>query len=385
NPPDGTGALQLIAAANGNSTSGQITLGPNNKTVSGFNAMTLQAEGDILVQGTGILTVASSSAAPLNLTAAAIVGSAAANQSITTTGAVTVSPSMASAKLTLPTPGLGAKLAIEGSSVVQNGSLELPAGSVTLTATNGNVTLGKGSLTAAPGAEQSFTVTDAVVAGGLIDLVSNAGNVIIGAGATVDVSGTSSSNGKISGDAGTLSVSAPLGAFIFTGSTLKGSAPAGQNQGSFNLDVGSGLAGSGFTALDSVLASSGFTGEINLRTRNDAAVTISNTVQAGSFTLSADQGTIDVSGTGVINTSGGTAPGTDGGSIALWAGTGLTLEGGAQLLANAGAAGPMGANGSTLAPHGGNITLGTTGGQLSILGRAAQPTRISTQGGGGAY
>ncbi|MGO9508237.1 MAG: beta strand repeat-containing protein, partial [Mycobacterium sp.] len=384
NPPDGTGALQLIATANSNSTSGQITLGPNNKTVSGFDAMTLQADGDIMAQGTGTLTVASSAAAPLNLTAAAIVGSAAANQSITSTGAVIVSPSMASAKLTLPAPGLGAKLAIEGSSVVQNGSLELPAGSVTLTGTNGNVTLGKGSLTTAPGADQSFAVTDAVVAGGRINLVSNAGNVTIGAGATVDVSGTSSSTGKISGDAGTLSVSAPLGIFSFTGSTLKGFAPTSQNQGSFNLDVGSGLAASGFTALDTVLASSGFTGEINLRTRNDAAVTISNAVQAGSFTLSADRGTIDVTGAGVINTSGGTAPGTDGGPIALWAATGLTLEGGAQLLANAGAAGPMGVKGNMLAPHGGDITLGTTGGHLSILGGAAQPTRISTQGGGGA-
>jgi filamentous hemagglutinin len=384
NTPDGTGALQLIAAGNGNPASGQITLGSGNKTVSGVSALALHADGDILGQGVGTLTVASNSAVPLDLTAAAVVGSAASNQSIVTTGAVTLAPSTSGAKLTLPTPGLGAVLAIEGSSVAQNSRIDLPAGSVTLTATSGPLTLGKGSLTAAAGADQGFSVTDAAAAAGQIALSANAGSVAIDAGATVDVSGISSPGGTVSGGAGTLRVSAPLGTFTFAGSALKGSAPTGQNQGNFNLDVGRGLAGGGFTALDTLLAGSGFTGAINVRTRSDAAVAISNTVHAGSFELSADQGTIEVTSSGVINTSGGGAFSTDGGSIALWAGNGLTLSGGAQLLANAGAPGPMGANGAALTPHGGNIILGTAGGQIVIDGAGHRPTTISMRGGGGA-
>jgi filamentous hemagglutinin len=382
--PDGQGVLQLIASANAQPTSGQITLGSGSKTVAGFSAVSLQADGDILGQGTGSLSVAASSPVPVNLAAAAILGTSGSVQSITTAGAVSISPSAASAKLTLPTAGLGAEIAIEGSSIDQNGRIDLPAGSVVLTATHGDITLGKGSVTAAPGAEQSFTVIDAAVAGGTIDLAANSGGVSIASGATVDVSGISSPSGAVSGGAGVLSVSAPLGTFTFAGNALKGSAAAGQDQGSFNLDVGTGLAGAGFTALDTALASDGFTGAINVRTRSDAAVTISNTIHAGSFVLTADQGSIDVASTGIINTSGGTALDTNGGDIQLWAGNGLSLQSGAQLLANAGTPGPMGANGASLLPHGGNITLGTASGQIAILGGTQQATLISMQGGGGA-
>jgi len=382
-PPDGSGALQLIATANAAPGSGQITLGGGAKTISGFSALDLQAGGDIVGQGTGTLTVASSQAVPVNLTSAALIGAAGSSQAISTSGAVTIAGATTGSNPSLPAAGLGAELTIQGSMIVQNGSIDLPGGILGLTATGGDVTLGNGSLTAAPGAVQGYTVTSAVAAGGQINLAAQAGSVVIDGGATVDVSGASS--GTLGGDAGTLSVAAPLGTFTFAGSTLKGSAPSGAAQGSFNLDVGSGLGGSGLTALTTTLNSSGFTGIIDLRTRNDGAVTIADTVQASSFELAADQGTIDVAATGVINTSGGTAHDTNGGSIALWAGDGLTVAAGAHLLANAGSAGPVGSNGVTLAAHGGDITLGTSSGSIAINGGTAQqPTMISLQGSGTA-
>jgi hypothetical protein len=175
-----------------------------------------------------------------------------------------------------------------------------------------------------------------------------------------------------------------LGTFAFAGSTIKGSAPTGQTQGSFSLDVGSGLAGDGFAALNTMLSSSGFVGAVDLRSRNDGEVSIAGTVNASSFELSVDQGTINVTSTGVIDTS-GTGPGVDGGSIALWAGQGLNLEAGAHLLANAGPSGPVGTNGTNLASQGGDVTLGTTAGEITIDGgNAAQPTLISLQGSGAA-
>ena len=385
-PPNGTGALRLIAGATASSNSGQLTLGSGTKTIAGFSGVDLQAAGDIVGQGTGSLVVASQTPVPLNMTGAALIGGAGSNQTITTSGVVTLSASAANAQLAPPAAGLGAALTIQGSAIAQNGTINLPAGTISLTASNGDVTLGKGSLTSATGAVQGYTVTGAVAPGGSIDLVSQTGNVVIAGGATLDVSGASSGTGAgaVNGDAGSLSVSAAQGTFTFAGATLKGGAAAGQAQGNFSLDVGSGLSGDGFSALDSVLSASGFSGALDLRTRTDAAVTIDANVQAASFQLAVDRGTIDVAGSGVINTSGSTGLDTNGGAISLWAGNGLTVEGGAQLLANAGANGPAGANGASLVARGGDITLGTVSGNIVIDGGTAQrPTTISMQGGAG--
>jgi filamentous hemagglutinin len=383
---DGSGSLRLIASQTSTPGSGEITLAATNNTVSGFSGLTLQAAGDIVGRGTGSLTVVSSAAVPVNLTSAALVGAAGSDQTLTTTGAVTITGSAPNAKLELPAPGLGAELAIQGSSIAQNGTIILPAGILSLTATSGGVTLGKGSLTSARGAVEGYTVANAVAPGGQISLTAGAGNVAIDAGATVDVSGASATDTQaVSGDAGALSILAPFGTFTFAGSTLKGGAPAGQAQGGFTLEVNSGLSGNGFTALDAMLGHSGFTGAVDLRTRSDPSVTIASTVQASSFELTVDTGSIEVTGAGVINTSGGVPLDTDGGPIALWAGTGLTLDAGAHLLANAGAAGPTGASGAPLLTTGGDITLGTSSGTLAIAGGTRQlPTVISMRGVGAA-
>ena len=382
--PTGTGTLTLRGVASASPGSGQITLGAGDKAVNGFSGVAFSAAGDIESDGTGSLTVGAtgSVAVPLSLQATALTAGSASDQAISTTGAVTIAP-LAAGRASVSTAPLGGELSISGSAITQNGSIDLPAGMLTLTATTGNLVLGQGSLTSAAGASQSFVVTNAVSPAGEISLLADQGNVTVTSGATVDLSGTSSPDGKSSGDAGSLSIYAPLGQFAFAGSTLKGGAPAGQAQGNFTLDVGSGLAGSGLAALDSMLSSSGFTGALALRTRGDSLVNVTGTVTASSFELEADQGAIEVSGT--INTSGGSGFSTDGGTIALWAGTGLTVGAGAQLLANGGAPGPVGANGTVAASHGGDITLGTASGYISInSGTPGAPTTLSLSGGGGA-
>jgi filamentous hemagglutinin family protein len=379
--PDGSGALQLIASGQGSADSGQLVLGAGSKAISGFSSIDLRADGDIIGQGVGALSVSTSTAVPVNLSAAALIGTAGSTQTLSTGGSVTISGAAANGAASSSTPGVGAQLSIQGSAIAQNGTLELPAGILGLTATSGDITLGSGSLTSAAGTSQSYTVTQAAAAGGQINLTAQAGNVVIASGATVDVSGAS---GTASGsDAGTLSISAPLGTFASSG-RLKGGAPASFAQGNFSLDVGQGLS-SQITQLTSVLGESGFTGALNLRTRTDGAVTLDDTVQASGFELTVDQGSIDVASTAVINTSGGTALDPSGGAIALWAGTGLTVAGGAHLLANAGSPGPIGTNGTSLASPGGDITLGTSSGTIAIDGgSAALPTVISMQGGGAA-
>jgi filamentous hemagglutinin len=384
--PNGSGALQVVALAGTNSPSGQLILGAGSKTISGFSGVELHADGDIIGTGSGTLSVASSGAVPVTLSSAALVGDAGSNQTLTTSGAVTITSTPINGKLTLPAPGLGAEWDIQGSTIAQNGAIEAPAGIITLDATNGGVSLGKGSVTSAAGAYQNYTVTEAAAAGGQINLTAAAGNVAIGEGAIVDVSGASPPAGATgSAAAGSLSISAPLGTFLFAGSTIKGGAAQGEGQGNFSLDVGSGLAGTGFATLEAMLSGSGFAGDIDLRTRNDAAVVVTGNVRAASFELSADSGTIEIAGSTTINTSGGAGVGSDGGAIAFWAGNGLSVDAGAQLLANAGSAGPVGANGAALASTGGDITLGTVAGSIEISGGTAQrPTLISMSGTGGA-
>jgi filamentous hemagglutinin len=380
NSPDGTGALALIATGSTGAT-GEIALGSGTKLANGFSSVQLQAGADIVVQGTGSLDFVGTSPVPVTMTSQAIIAGAAANQTIQTSGALTIAGNTATAGLTLPTPGFGARLAIQGSAITDTGTIDLPAGSISLSATQGDVTLGQGAAIRATGATQSYGgVTQAAAAGGAVVLSALAGNVTIEAGASVDVSGVS--NGTAAAGAGTVTVSAPTGSFVLSG-TLVGQAPLGQESGSFTLDVGSGLGGSNLTSLLANLATDGFAGAIDLRSRSDAAVTLDGNVKAASFQLAVDQGSIEVTGNGVIDTSGGSALDGNGGAIALWAGTGITIAGGAQLLANAGSAGPEGTNGTALAAHGGDITLGTVSGSIAVTsGTSAQPTVISMLGNG---
>ena len=384
--PSGIGSLTLdaVAGSTAGSALGQISLGIGTKTIAGFNAVSMTAGGEIQGHGTGTLNIVGSgnTPAPLTLQGSAVTAASGSSQSITTTGAVSILPS-GSSKAAVASAPLGGALSIQGSSIAQNGTIAVPGGLVTLEATNGNLSLGSGSITSAAGSSENFVVTNAVAAGGQVSLIADAGNVSLGSGAIVDVAGATSSDGKVSGAAGALSVSAPQGRFAFNGATLEGGAASGQLQGNITLDVGSGLGGSGFTALNTLLGSSGFNGALSLRTRTDSSVTIDTTVDASSFALTADQGTITLSGT--INTSGGNALNTDGGPIQLWAGAGLTIASGAHLLANAGAPGPLGVNGSAAIAQGGDITLGSASGYLTLSGGSAQnPTLISMLGGGGA-
>jgi filamentous hemagglutinin len=279
---------------------------------------------------------------------------------------VTLSRTAAPLPHDVPAAGLGATLSIQGNSIEQNGAINLPSGSVALHATGGDVHLGAASTINASGAVVNLSGTEAAGAGGSVALTADAGNVVIDNGASVDVSGAASSAGT-NGNAGSLQVAAPQGMFVFAGDGIHGGAAAGQKSGSFTLDVGSGLAASGLASLDALLAAGGFHGDLTLRTRNDVSVVLSDAIDANSFELAADRGSIDVAGSAVIDTS-GNASRIDGGRIALWAGTGLTIESGATLNAHAGPAGPMGANGQALAARGGDITLGTVAGTLQLGG-----------------
>jgi len=370
--PAGTGALSL--QANGTSTSsGRITLGAGDKLISGFGSVSLAATSAITGQGTGTLEISSpgNPAVAVSMRGSVLTGASGSDQSITTTGAVTISA--AAGKPAQVSDPVGGKLSIQGASIAQGGRIDLPAGVISLHATSGDITVSNGASISVAGTTSDFNVIRAALPAGQISLLADAGNINLAAGSTLDVSGVQ--DGKLAGAAGTLNIRAPSGQFVFSGATLKGAAAAGQLQGNLTLDVASGLGGAGFKTLDTMLATSGFAGDLNIRTRNDSLVTLSDTIAASSFTLTADAGAIDVAGT--INTSGGNAVNPDGGAISLWAGTGITLDGGARLLANAGAAGPTGINGAALPARGGEVTLGIGAGSIDLRPGSA----IGLQGG----
>jgi filamentous hemagglutinin family protein len=376
--PAGTGSLSLIATGG---KSDSIILGTGQKTLQGFQSVSLLTDGAIQGQGTGTLNVgtAQNGVVPLSLQSAAMTGSSGFDQTITTTGDVSINP--AAGSVPLAATALGGRLAVVGTSIQQNGTIDLPSGIISLHATAGDVVLGSGSVTRAAGSIQDFTVTSSAADAGRISLTSDAGNVALASGATLDVSGVKSADGKFAAGAGSVSIYAPNGQFSFAGATLLGAADASKAQGDFSLDVGSGLGGDAFSALTSMLASSGFKGQLDLRTRHDSAVAVAGTVKSSSFQLTADSGAIDITGT--IDTSGGTATDPDGGAISVWAGNGITLESTARLLANAGAAGPAGSNGSSLSSHGGDITLGTLAGSLDLRSGSQIQLRGSDAGSDG--
>ena len=199
-----------------------------------------------------------------------------------------------------------------------------------------------GAVVSATGYAKAFGDRTSYAPGGTVTLVSDRGNVAVQAGAAIDVSGAASG-----GDSGALVVSAANGTFAAAG-TLAGTAQGGYRQGSIDVDAGN---LDNFSALNAALNAGGFAEVRNLRARtHDVTIAGGDTVAAHQFTLTADQGAIDVSGE--IDASGGALA-----SVALWAANNLTLRSGSAI--RAAAAPDQTGKGAT-------ITLGTAAGTLDL-------------------
>ena len=121
------------------------------------------------------------------------------------------------------------------------------------------------------------------------------------------------------GDAGSLSVSAPLGGFTSSG-TLSGVGGSGGQSATFSLDVGSLPS---LTALNAELNGAGYAAQRTFRIRT-GDTSIGGLSRSAGFDVATDSGSIDVTGT--IDGSGAT-----GGAISLTASGSVTLEPGSVL------------------------------------------------------
>jgi filamentous hemagglutinin family protein len=329
-----------------------IVLASGNKTIQGFDNVSLKGSQQILAQGTGnlLVTAANTNVHNLNLQGT-LTGSASANQTITAAlydtaiEAPTASP--------VANNVIGAKLAISAKSIWDSGNINLAAGNLSLhatgTALTDGITLDSTSSTSVAGAAKNIAGQAAYAPAGSISLISDSGNLDIRAGAVVDVSGALSG-----GDAGSLRMTSATGVAMVAGN-LKGSAAAGYLQGNFILDAAS-LGGTlnPLTGLNDTLTVGGFSNlrDMRIRTGNlvleaDTAGTARATAQT--FKLSADAGSINVFGT--VNSSG-----ISGGNILLAAGGNVTLENGVLLDAHSTGAGQAG----------GKVTLETTAGVIEL-------------------
>jgi len=297
-PPAGT----LVLDAN------TIELGANQLNIDQYAGVALNASGGILMQGAGGLATQGA----LTMAAPLLTGATGAAHTVAAAGALTLQPAASGAAAI--TGGLGANLTLQGASVTADSDIAASGGQLTLHATTGDLTLG-GKLDAA-GAEQAFFGLVEYTNGGQITLTSDAGNVNIAPGAAVTIAAAPGG-----GNAGVLSVNAPLGDFTVAGA-LSGRGGAGGQGGSFSLDVGS-LPGT--ATLDAALDAASFSQSRSIRVRT-GDVLIDGLATTRNFNISSDAGSITVSGE--IN-----AAGAQGGTITLQAEGSVTLLNGSLLTA----------------------------------------------------
>ena len=285
---------------------GIIQLGAGQLNMDQFASLTLNSTNGVLFQGSGGLATAGS----LVISTPVITGAAAARSTIIAAGPIDIE-TISNAVPTL-TGGLGASLTIVGASISANSNISVASGQLTLHATAGDLSVG-GSLDAG-GTQQSFFDATRYTSGGDISLIADSGNVDLIAGSMVTVAAQPGG-----GDAGSLTISAIHGDLISAG-TLSGAAGTGGNSGSFSLDIGS---LSSLASLNTQLNAGSFNQSRSFRVRS-GDVTIDGSATSRAFDVSADRGSITVTGT--IDASGAT-----GGTIDLIASGSVTLSSGATL------------------------------------------------------
>lgn len=311
---------------------GTVNLGANNVAIDQFSGVQITASGGVKAQDSGSLTTPGN----LTVTTPLITAVAGSNDTITAGGKLEIDALPARAPTV--SGGLGASMTLVGSSIVENSNMALPSGVLILHAngpagSGANVTV-SGTLDLSGTAENFSTATD-YSNGGQISLVSDNGNVGLQTGAYVNVAAQPGG-----GNAGSFSVSAVNGTFSLASTTRSVLGPNGNavptldgrngQGGTFALDVAAvsdanAISTPSLGYLESALTSGGFSESQAIRVRT-GDVAVDGLVQARTFNLSADQGSIGVTGSGFIDASGAT-----GGTIELDASGSVTLESGSEL------------------------------------------------------
>lgn len=231
--------------------------------------------------------------------------------------------------------GFGGNLVVDASAIALGSALQAESGTVMLHATSGDITLASGAYLAARGYAKALFDQTRYSPGGKVTLQADTGAVTALAGSTIDVSQPAGGRGY-GGDLNVIAAGTG-GTVTLNGTLLGGGGPglggrikiASQNA----LDL---------NALAGLLAPSGFTGAIDVRTRTGSlSLSQGNTLTANTVVLTADdrssgKGVISIAGT--INANGydgDTADGTGqaGGQVGLFGANAVTLTGTGKIIA----------------------------------------------------
>lgn len=301
---------------------GVIQIGSNTMLVNRYASLVLNASEELLFTGTGGLTAQQD----VTVNTPVVSASRSAVQALTAGGALVMQRTGTASNITA---GLGASLSLQGTSALVNSDIALPSGLLSVRATTGNLTIG-GRLDVG-GTAQTFYDMVKYTDAGEISLKADAGAVSVLAGAVLNASANAGG-----GDAGKITISSPTSTLSIDGQLL-GVGGAGGLSGTLVLDVGH-LEGGLLSSVTPSLV--GFNESRSIRDRLDATVTVDGVTKARNFALSADSGSLVVTGT--VDASGVT-----GGSIALRAHQSVILESGslldasAQVFSNAGKGGEI--------------------------------------------
>ena len=346
----------------------RIVVGAGAQKINGYTAVAMNADSEMIGQGTASLAVAGDwaiSTPKVGVAAGAVQTWQAADlrdPAKPVYGALKVAGSAGAAGTSTDTAA-GGRLRLEGRSVDVSTTVQARSGTIAIAAKGGNssdgVSLAAGAVLDARGIAKDYNANVVVANAGQVDLVSAHGDVKLADGSTVDVRGVSG------GDAGSVRIAAQT---LGLGGALAGTAEAGGTSGRMDIDVGS-LAN--FSALNGALNAGGFNEARELRVRTgDLHVQTGDVVQARLLSLSADAGRIDIEGTLNARSDKGAA------KVDVWAANGLALSG-AQVLADG--TGTR-TDASAAMSNGAQVHLATAGGTLSFDAASVIDVRPGAKG-----
>jgi filamentous hemagglutinin len=277
----GAGTLEVNAGK-------AIGLGNGTFSTNGFSKVNLKAD-QVIGEAKGTLDVKNGD---LTIDSGLITAAGLSDTTIQASGKLETKQHTVTGLAKAP---LGGKLTLAADTITHGGIIDLPSGTATLKASGkagvDSILLLAGSQINAKGSAQMLGTVAGLADGGKVNLQTTNGNVRMENGAVVDVSATGGAG------AGTLAVNS-AGTATLAG-TLNGGATAGNGvtaprQGSFELSASELV---NFSTLNTELERGKFNESRNVRVaKGDLNIAATDTVKAHNFTLTTDNGNLNVAG-----------------------------------------------------------------------------------------
>lgn len=327
---------------------GGLVIGPGMQSI-GFAETVLTSAGDIVFDGATTL----SAAGDLAFEAARVTATDGARAAVSAAGQVEVAAAEGGRSLG-ETTGRGASLTLSARDIRQAGRVELASGNIALRASGSGdaIRFEEGSVTSARGFETRTVDGHRYYAdAGSVSAEAAAGNVHVNG--TIDVSALA-----LGGDGGQITLAAANGRVGFgERGRLVGSAGDDARGGRLAVDAASLNNNGSLNELAALIAAQrsdgtgGFTQEIDVRVRTGNLSLMQATMKAENVTLAVDQGALTLGAGARID-----ADAEQGGVVGLFARDNLKVIDGAQISARS----------LRADSHGGDVTLATTSGQITL-------------------